>query len=98
MEDSPCVRREEPRLRRHLACRLAEYAGLEESAIDVHAVFTEYGLDSLDAVSFAADLERFCGVYLDPTAVWDHPTVHSLGGLVAREVCRARHRHPGAPA
>lgn len=54
--------------------------GGERVAVDVP--FAEYGLDSVAALSLIGDIESEFGLYLEPTAAWDHPTVEALAGFL----------------
>lgn len=69
---------------------LTEYLAflLEEKpeAIDVKLTFDSYGIDSAAAVSLVADLEDWMGLELDPTIVYDYPTVAELSDfLIGRQ-------------
>lgn len=66
-----------------LVHRLAELAKVEEAAVDVTAPFTSYGLDSLDAVIMAQDLEDWLGFEVSPTLVWDYPHPQALAHYLA---------------
>ncbi len=46
--------------------------------LDWHKPLREYGLDSLAAVSLAADLEDELQIELAATAFWDYPTLWEL--------------------
>jgi len=58
----------------HLRERLGPGAG----DIDAHLPFSYYGLDSLDAVALAAELEEWLGVEVTPDVAWDYPTAHAV--------------------
>ena len=47
-------------------------------AIDIHAPFTELGLDSLELASYSGELEEVFKIHLDPAALWDHETIWKL--------------------
>ena len=51
-------------------------AGAEE--IDSHLPFSYYGLDSIDAVALAAQLEEWLGVPVTADVAWDYPTVSAV--------------------
>ncbi|TBU96224.1 acyl carrier protein [Phytopseudomonas dryadis] len=44
---------------------------------------SEYGLDSIVALTLVGDLEDELGVALEPTLVWDYPTVDALAHYLA---------------
>lgn len=74
-----------------LVKRLRAYLGSGVHAeIDAHLPFSYYGLDSLDAVALATELEAWLGVPIAPDIAWDYPTVHAvasyLGGAQVEEV------------
>ena len=53
---------------------------LEFSAdeIEIDVPFDTYGLDSSAAVGLTGDLEDWLGQEIDPTLLYDYPTVESL--------------------
>ena len=61
---------------------LSEYLAflLEEKpeAIDAQLTFDRYGIDSATAVSLVADLEDWMHLELDPTIIYEYPTVREL--------------------
>ncbi|MGW2515384.1 acyl carrier protein [Streptomyces scopuliridis] len=58
--------------------RVGQYLpGLAEP-VDPHREIGEYGLDSIAVVAFVADVEDRLAISVDPTAVWDHPTIAQL--------------------
>jgi acyl carrier protein len=61
-----------------LTSRLAEQLELEPQQIDPQKEFTDYGLNSIEAVSLSGDLENFLGRRLPPTLLWDYPTIETL--------------------
>jgi acyl carrier protein len=62
---------------------LAEALKLSPSTIDRHVELFSYGLDSLMALTLLGDLEEWLGQDLDPSLVWDFPTIDSLSTHVA---------------
>ncbi len=65
-----------------LSERLAALLRLEQASIKPDAPFSEYGLDSLDAVTLAYDLEELLDVELPPTLLWDHPSVRQCASFL----------------
>lgn len=64
----------------HLAQRL----NVESGDIDVRQPFSALGLDSLDGVELAHQLETWLGATtLTPTLVWDYPSVDKLSRYLA---------------
>lgn len=58
--------------------RIANRRNLPLSAVRVGTPFLEFGMGSLDAVELAADLEKWTGRKLSPTAIYNHPTISAL--------------------
>jgi acyl carrier protein len=65
-------------LRAWLIEQVAEYLECGADQVDPTRSFTEYGLHSMLALSLCADLEEHLGTPLEPTVVWDHPSVDAL--------------------
>jgi acyl carrier protein len=66
-----------------LLAHLRERLGPQAEDIDAHLPFSYYGLDSLDAVALAAELEEWLGVEVTPDVAWDHPTAHAVAAFLA---------------
>ena len=62
--------------------RLRERLGPEADGIDAHLPFSYYGLDSLDAVALASELEEWLQVPVTPDIAWDHPTAHAVASFL----------------
>ena len=58
--------------------RLQMRLGPDSEPVDAHLPFSYYGLDSLDAVALAAELEDWLGEPVSPDVAWDHPTAHAV--------------------
>lgn len=57
---------------------LAFLLGEKPEAVNIGLSFDNHGIDSAAAVSLVADLEEWMGLELDPTVVYDYPTVTQL--------------------
>jgi acyl carrier protein len=68
--------------------RLALYLNRPADSIDPSVPLAEFGMDSVAALSLCGDLEDQFGLYVEPTLLWDHPTVESLVGYMAVEIPR----------
>lgn len=61
-----------------LSERIATYVQRKPADIRADVPLAEYGLDSVYALTLAGDLEDHLGMSLDPTLMWDHPTIAGL--------------------
>ncbi|MDH0304448.1 MULTISPECIES: acyl carrier protein [unclassified Pseudomonas] len=66
---------------------------LPAGSLDCDRNLSEYGLDSIVALTIAGDLEDQLRIQLPPTLLWDYPTVDDLAGYLCRTVDQV-----GAPA
>ncbi|GHB74854.1 hypothetical protein GCM10010347_51700 [Streptomyces cirratus] len=58
--------------------RLSLYLRRAPESIDPGVPLAEYGMDSVAALSLCGDLEDEFGLEVEPTLLWDHPTVTAL--------------------
>ena len=65
-------------LREWLATEVAVLLGIAPETVDRSARFGEYGLESISGLTLAAAIEDHLGIELDPTVVWDHPSIDEL--------------------
>ena len=72
-------------IRAWLVQAVAERLGGDVNAVDVEQPFTYYGLDSVDAVALSGHLGRWLGRDVEPTLVWDYPTIASAARYLASE-------------
>lgn len=78
----------EAEIRRWLVGALAGQLKVDESVIDPALPFANYSIDSVAAVSLSGELADWLQVPVEPTVMWDHPTVDRLAGHMA-ERCRS---------
>lgn len=78
--------------------RLAVYLRRPADSIDPTVPLAEYGMDSVCALSLCGDLEDVYGLEVEPTLLWDHPTVESLIGYLAVRLPASALSHDGLPA
>ncbi len=64
---------------------LAELLEIGPDEVDVTIPFDRYGLDSATAVGMTGDLEDWLGRKLDPTLLYDYPTVETFAQHLAEE-------------
>lgn len=77
-----------------LLSHLRERLGPDAEDISAHLPFSYYGLDSLDAVALAAELEEWLGVAVTPDVAWDYPTAHAVAAHLG--AARSPEVEPGA--
>ncbi|WP_149824438.1 type I polyketide synthase [Streptomyces tailanensis] len=65
-----------------LASAVAEAAGLDPLTVDPHRPIAEFGLGSRQLVTLAVDLSERIGRTLDPSLVYDHPTIEAIAEAV----------------
>jgi acyl carrier protein len=58
--------------------QLASRLKVPPGEIDPVRRLEEYGLDSLEAVSLTGEIEVLLGRPVDPTILWDHPSVRAV--------------------
>ncbi|GAA3093433.1 acyl carrier protein [Streptosporangium carneum] len=76
-------------LRTWLAERIAVFVRRPAAEIDHDVPLGEYGLDSIAAVGFIAEVEDHLDLVLDPTVLWDHPTVNELDAVLRERIASA---------
>lgn len=65
-------------LRPWLAARVASYVQRPVHEIQTNTPLAEYGLSSVYALTLTGDIEDHLGLVVDPTVMWDHPTIDAL--------------------
>ncbi|MFL5653802.1 MAG: AMP-binding protein, partial [Ktedonobacteraceae bacterium] len=65
--------------------QISEQLKIPPQSIDIREPLVHYGMDSLQAVSLAADLEDWLGQSLPPTLAYDYPTIEALAQYLAGE-------------
>ena len=64
---------------------IANLLETEPEEIDITIPFDRYGLDSSAAIAMTGDLEDWLKVEIDPTLLYDYPTVSALVEHLASE-------------
>ncbi|WP_330302726.1 MULTISPECIES: SDR family NAD(P)-dependent oxidoreductase [unclassified Streptomyces] len=88
-------------VRAWLAAAVAEDAGIDPPAVDPERPIAEFGLGSRQLVTLAAGLSQRIGRPLEPSLVFDHPTIAELAEAVLGErpdVAVAADQAPANPA
>ncbi len=62
---------------------IADLLEIDPDEIDTALPFDRYGLDSTAAVGLTGDLEDWLGIEIDPTLLYDYPTIDSLAKYLA---------------
>lgn len=77
--ETPIVRApSEAEIRTWIIRHVANAAKIPEAQLDIHTPLAEYGLNSRQAVGLSGALEEWLKRELDPTLVWDHPSIEQL--------------------
>jgi thioester reductase-like protein len=82
-------------MRHHLTRYAADYLQRDPGDIRPDVPLSEYGLDSVYALTVAADIEELLGVRVHPTLMWDYPSIDSLAAALAKLCAGPR---AGAPS
>ena len=61
-----------------MVARVAQALSVPPDRVDPSQRFTNFGIDSLEAVAITADLEDLLKRRVEPTALWDCPTIAAL--------------------
>ncbi|MBW6436414.1 acyl carrier protein [Actinoplanes hulinensis] len=70
--------RDAGQLRPWLVHRVAEFTDRDPATIDAAAPLADLGLDSVYALALCGEIEDHLGLRLEPTIVWDHPSIDAL--------------------
>lgn len=74
----PTLERNNTELEGWLIAKIATYVKLPRELIQPDKALTDYGLDSVYALTLVGDIEDHLSLQLNPTLMWDFPTVHAL--------------------
>ncbi|MEL6553181.1 MAG: acyl carrier protein [Cyanobacteria bacterium J06621_11] len=70
-------------IRQWIVIYLSDLLEISANEIDTEIPFDSYGLDSSAAIGLTGDLEDWLGQEVDPTLLYDYPTVESLVDYLA---------------
>jgi acyl carrier protein len=73
----------EKQIRDRLVAEIADVMSLAAERVDSREPFASYGIASVEAVHLVGKLETWLGLTLDPTLLWDHPTIDALANHLA---------------
>ncbi|BAH55257.1 acyl carrier protein [Rhodococcus opacus] len=68
-----------------LAGRVADHTERPVREIDPHLPLAELGIESVSAVGLCGEIEDRWDLELDPTVVFDYPTIAELAAFIAAE-------------
>jgi acyl carrier protein len=71
---------------RWLTARLASYLEVSAAAIDPMLPLAEMGVDSVHAVSLVGDVEAHFDIDVDPTMIFDYPTLSHIAEYIGTAV------------
>jgi 8-amino-7-oxononanoate synthase len=73
-------------LMKFLIGELARRMEVDPNLIDPRVPFDRYGVDSLNAIRLAADLEERIDRRIPSTALWDYPSIEALAAYLANDL------------
>jgi acyl carrier protein len=73
-----------------LATTLASYLELPATAIDPMVPLAEMGVDSVHAVGLVGEVEMHFDIDVDPTMIFDYPTLSHIADYINAEVAEQR--------
>ncbi|MFD4422599.1 acyl carrier protein [Agromyces sp. NPDC058484] len=72
-----------------LVGRVVAYGKVDAGSFTPETPLAELGLDSVYALTLCGDIEDEYGLDVDPTIVWDHPTIGQLAGGISERLAAA---------
>jgi acyl carrier protein len=75
---------------RWLTAHLASYLEVPATAIDPMVPLAEMGVDSVHAVSLVGDVEAHFDIDVDPTMIFDYPTLAHIAEYIDESVAEQR--------
>jgi acyl carrier protein len=70
--------------------QLAGQLNVPKDSIDPVRRLEEYGLDSLEAVALTGEIEARLGRTVDPTILWDYPSVRAIANFLVDDGATAQ--------
>jgi len=64
---------------------IARELGIPPEQVDVSVPFEHFALDSATAIGMTGELETWAGCRIDPTVVYDYPTIQDMAQYLAGE-------------
>ena len=72
-----------------LAGRVMAYGKVDAASFTADTPLAELGLDSVYALTLCGDIEDEFAIEVDPTIVWDYPTIRLLAGGITERLAEA---------
>jgi acyl carrier protein len=69
-----------------LTTRVAAYLNTEPAAIATDAAISDYGMDSVSALTLCNDLADEFGILADVTLAWDYPSIDAMAAHLTEEL------------
>jgi acyl carrier protein len=76
-------------LKEFLVERVSAALRVKKNELDPDTPFARYGLESIDSVILAMEIEEEIGVPLEPTLLWDHNTINLCASLLQKHIAEA---------
>lgn len=73
-------------LKQWIVERIAAYCRLAPATIEEDKNFSDYGMDSVFTLTMIGEIEDRYGLELDPTAIWDNPSIGKLCTFLETEI------------
>ncbi|WP_369359724.1 acyl carrier protein [Streptomyces sp. cg2] len=86
MSDAAIASRTAEGLRCWLADCVASHLGKPAGEVATDVPLSSYGLDSVYVLAIASELEDDLDLSLDPTIMWDNPTIDALSEALVQEL------------
>lgn len=71
------------KIREWIVSYMSDLLEIEADEVDVETTFARYGLDSSAAMVLTGDLGDWLGIQIEPTLVYDYPTIVDLANHLA---------------
>ena len=78
--------RKPPPILRWLTTQLASYLEVPATAINPMVPLAEMGVDSVHAISLVGDVELHFDIDVDPTMIFDYPTLSGIAEFISTAV------------
>lgn len=83
--DQPKNRSTVSEIQEWLVSYLAELMEIPPNKVDLQKPFERYGVDSSVAVGLTGDLEEWLGYEIEPTLLFDYPTIEAVAQHLANK-------------